>query len=84
MDLSWLESTFYGFVIGLTDILPISAQAHRLLLIKLYGIRSDHAGQKSGQNSQAEAEASPGCQESDGPEPLEDHADPRDPQLFPV
>ena len=41
MDLSWLESTFYGFVIGLTDILPISAQAHRLLLIKLYGIRSD-------------------------------------------
>lgn len=41
MDLSWLESTFYGFVIGLTDILPISAQAHRLLLVKLYGIRSD-------------------------------------------
>lgn len=41
MDLSWLESIFYGFTIGLTDILPISAEAHRLLLVKLFGVSSE-------------------------------------------
>ena len=37
MDLSWLESVTYGFVSGLTDILPVSAQAHRILLLKVFG-----------------------------------------------
>lgn len=37
MDLSWLESIIYGLVSGLTDILPISAQAHRILLLKVFG-----------------------------------------------
>lgn len=40
MDLSWYESIFYGLVLGLTDILPISAQAHELLLLKLFGAKS--------------------------------------------
>lgn len=41
MDLTWLESILYGLIIGLTDILPVSAQAHRLLLVKLFGVSSE-------------------------------------------
>lgn len=37
MDLTWLESILYGMVSGLTDILPVSAQAHRILLLKVFG-----------------------------------------------
>lgn len=37
MDLNWLESVLYGLVSGLTDILPVSAQAHRILLLKVFG-----------------------------------------------
>ena len=35
MDL--LQSILYGFFAGLSDILPVSAQAHRMLLISLFG-----------------------------------------------
>ena len=38
MDLNWLQSIIYGFVSGLMDILPVSAQAHRALLLKLFGV----------------------------------------------
>lgn len=38
MDLNWMESIIYGFLSGLMDILPVSSQAHRLLLMKFYGI----------------------------------------------
>lgn len=37
MDLSWLESITYGFISGFADILPVSAQAHRILLLKVFG-----------------------------------------------
>lgn len=37
MDLSWLQSIFYGVLSGLTDILPVSAQAHKVLLLKFFG-----------------------------------------------
>lgn len=37
MDLSWIESIIYGFVTGLTQILPVSAQAHRALMLKMFG-----------------------------------------------
>lgn len=37
MDFNWLQSIFYGFVSGISDILPVSAQAHRLLLLKMFG-----------------------------------------------
>ena len=43
MALSWLESIIFGFISGLTEILPISAQAHRLLLLKFFGIASEPA-----------------------------------------
>lgn len=38
MDLNWLQSAIYGFVSGLMDILPVSAQAHRVLLLKFFGV----------------------------------------------
>lgn len=43
MDLNWLQSIVYGLTSGLMDILPVSSQAHRLLLLKLFGAdgRSD-------------------------------------------
>ena len=41
MGFTWIESLLYGLVSGMTDILPVSAQAHRQLLLKLYGESSD-------------------------------------------
>ena len=41
MDFNWLESILFGFVSGLSDVLPVSAQAHKLILLKLFGIKSE-------------------------------------------
>ena len=41
MDLNWFESIIYGLFLGLTDILPVSAQAHKLLLLKLFGVKNE-------------------------------------------
>lgn len=41
MDLNWLHSILYGFVSGLADILPVSVQAHRALLLKFFGVKGD-------------------------------------------
>lgn len=38
MYLNWLQSILYGFLAGLTDILPVSAQAHKVLLLKFFGV----------------------------------------------
>ncbi len=40
MDLNVLESIIFGLVSGLTNILPVSAQIHELLLLKMFGTRS--------------------------------------------
>lgn len=37
MDLSWLQSLLLGFLSGLTDILPVCAQAHKAILLKMFG-----------------------------------------------
>lgn len=37
MDLNWFESILFGFFSGLADILPVSAQAHQMILLKLFG-----------------------------------------------
>lgn len=37
MNLNWLESIIYGLISGLADILPVSAQAHKTLLLKVFG-----------------------------------------------
>lgn len=41
MDLNWIQSIVYGFLSGLTDILPVSASAHKILLLKFFGIKSN-------------------------------------------
>lgn len=38
MDLNWFESFLYGLFSGLGDILPISAEAHRILMLKFFGV----------------------------------------------
>ena len=37
MELNWFQSLFYGLISGLSEILPVSAQAHRLVLQKIFG-----------------------------------------------
>lgn len=39
MELNWLQSILFGLVSGITDIFPVSAQAHRVLLLKFFGVR---------------------------------------------
>ena len=43
MELGWLESILYGLIMGLSEILPVSSQAHRILLLKLFGVSGDSA-----------------------------------------
>lgn len=37
MDLTWAQNLIYGMISGFTEILPVSAQAHRLVLRKIFG-----------------------------------------------
>lgn len=39
LDLNWLQGIVYGVLSGLMDILPVSAQAHRALLLKFFGTK---------------------------------------------
>lgn len=41
LELNWFQSVLYGLLSGLMDILPVSAQAHRALLLKFYGIKEN-------------------------------------------
>lgn len=41
MELNWFESILYGFLSGLTDILPVSTQAHKVLLLKFLGVNGN-------------------------------------------
>lgn len=41
MDLNWLQSLLFGLISGLTDILPVSVQAHKAILLKLFGVSSE-------------------------------------------
>lgn len=43
MNLNWLESMIYGVVSGLTEFLPVSSQAHRIILLKLFGAGEEPA-----------------------------------------
>ena len=36
MDFNLLEALFYGFVSGLTEVIPVSSKAHQALLIQLF------------------------------------------------
>ena len=43
MELSWLQSLFVGFISGIAEVFPVSAQAHRLVLLKMFGAESEYA-----------------------------------------
>lgn len=43
MDLNWFESFLYGLFSGLADIVPVSAEAHRVLMLKFFGIQSNNS-----------------------------------------
>lgn len=43
MDLNFFQSLIYGFLAGLSDILPVSAQAHKSILLKIFGQDSEPA-----------------------------------------
>lgn len=38
MNIGWLESVLYGFISGLTEFLPVSAETHRMFLIQMMGL----------------------------------------------
>lgn len=42
MDISWLEILLYGIVSGLTEFLPVSAQAHQTILLNIFGLEISH------------------------------------------
>lgn len=37
MDLNWYQSLLYGFFGGLTEVLPVSARAHSIIMLKIFG-----------------------------------------------
>lgn len=39
MEINWIEALFYGIISGLTEFLPVSAQAHQSILLNLFGCR---------------------------------------------
>lgn len=41
MELNWLQSILLGLISGIADILPVSAEAHRLVILKLFGENSE-------------------------------------------
>ncbi len=41
MELGWFESILYGLFSGLTEILPVSAHAHKMIMMKLFGISAE-------------------------------------------
>ncbi len=43
MELNWFQSILYGFLSGILDILPVSAWAHTVLLLKFFGIKETEA-----------------------------------------
>lgn len=43
MEINIFQSLLFGFVSGLTDILPVSAQAHKAMLLTLYGSDAEPA-----------------------------------------
>lgn len=42
MDLNWLETLIYGLVCGLSEFLPVSAQAHRVIMQRILGSGVDN------------------------------------------
>ena len=43
MEFNFLESLLFGLFSGLTDILPVSAQAHKAMMLTLFGVDTEPA-----------------------------------------
>lgn len=43
LELSWLQSIIIGLISGIAEVLPVSARAHRLLLLKMFGVGGEGA-----------------------------------------
>lgn len=43
MELNWLQSLFLGLISGFAEVLPVSAQAHRVIILKFLGINGEPA-----------------------------------------
>lgn len=43
MDLNWFECLFLGLVSGFSDVLPVSAQAHKAIFLKIFGANGEPA-----------------------------------------
>lgn len=43
LDLTWLQNLILGMLSGIAEILPVSAQAHRLLFLKMFGLKDESA-----------------------------------------
>lgn len=43
MDLNWLECLILGLVSGFSDVLPVSAQAHKAIFLKIFGMNGEPA-----------------------------------------
>lgn len=43
LELSWLHHLILGLISGITEIIPVSAQAHRLLFLKMFGLKEESA-----------------------------------------
>lgn len=43
MEMNFFQSLLFGFLSGLTDILPVSAQAHKAVLLTLFGMDAEPA-----------------------------------------
>lgn len=39
--MKWFQSLIYGLFSGLSDVMPVSSQAHKAMLLKLFGIHSE-------------------------------------------
>ena len=43
MELSFIENLILGLISGFAEVLPVSAQAHRIVILKMLGINGDSA-----------------------------------------
>ena len=40
--MKWFQSIIFGLISGLSDVLPVSSQAHKAILLKIFGQNSEH------------------------------------------
>lgn len=41
-DMKWFQSIIFGLISGLSDVLPVSGQAHKAILLKIFGQNSEN------------------------------------------